>query len=236
MQVQKPPQKHAHTALVATAARLELHIVPHMWLHNLSYSAILMASAIQARMQLHNLPHRHACRCITYRARRHTLHYLPHRHACSGIIGHTGTALFAKHTLTQAVAQFAKRACTQLLAITFAATQAVRATQADMHVQNLQNKRACTALAATRAHMKQYIVQHMRLHQLPYSDALGAFATQAGIQLHNLPHMHACRCIICHAGMHALHYLPNRHACSRIICHARAHAGAESAMPSATQA
>ena len=65
----------------ATMAHMQQHIVPHMWLHNLPYSAILVVFATQARMQLHNLPHRHACKCIICRAGRHALHYLPHWHA-----------------------------------------------------------------------------------------------------------------------------------------------------------
>ena len=166
----------------------------------------------------------------------HALHYLPHRHARSGIIGHRGTALSAAHTLTRAVAQSATWACTQLPVVTVGATQAIPTTPACMQVQKLPHKHACTALPATLARIPRHTMPHMRLHNLPYSDALVASTSQARIWLHNLPHMYARRCIICHASMRALHYLPHRHACSRIIRHAGGHAGAEPAMPSTTQA
>ena len=164
-------------------------------------------------------PHRHTCKCIICHAGMHARHYLPHRHACSGIIGHTGTTLSATHTLTHAMASSATRACKQLLAVTFAATQAVSATQACMQVQNPPHSHAHTTLAATVAHMEEHTLPHMRLHNLPYSAILVVSATQARMQLHNWPHKEACRCILCHAGMHALHYLPHRHACSGIIGH-----------------
>ena len=50
-----------------------------------------------------------------------------------------------------------------------------------MQVQNLKHKRARTTLAATLARMQHHIVPHMRLHNLPYSNVLVAFATQARI-------------------------------------------------------
>ena len=202
--------RHAHTALAATLARMQQHIVPHMQLHNLPYSALLVVSATQARMQVHNLPCEHAHTALSATQARMHWHNRPHRHrivcqthphARSGIIRHTGLhAVACGH-----ICRYTSYIC-----------------HTGMHAGAKSATQACTHSISciscdTGMHAAAYTA--MRLHNLPYSAILVASATQARMQLHNLPHRHTCRCIICRAGMHALHYLSHRHACSGIVDH-----------------